>query len=73
VHWHIPEYLRYLDSPRQTVGAALDHAGLAPAPALLDAAAAELSRPTYYTSPLGPEEIETVRSITSDVAARFGY
>ncbi|MCB1885885.1 MAG: sulfotransferase [Geminicoccaceae bacterium] len=68
--------LRYEDlcaDPKARLRQALDHAGLDLEPAKIDAAAARVSPPTYYSPDFSPEDEAAIREETEGVAARYGY
>lgn len=60
-------------APHDTIHALFEHCGLAADPAHIDALAANVRMPDYYTSPLSTADAAMIRDITGKTATRFGY
>jgi len=68
--------LRFEDlcgSPRETLGAVLDHCGLSDREGLVERMAASIRFPSYYEPRFSPEEQATIARWTAATAERFGY
>lgn len=61
------------ESPAETLSAIARHCGFAGAEGVIRASAPMLRFPTYYKMAFDPEEIRTIRGMTAEAAAGFGY